>query len=109
LQVAVSQLFQFDCLSCCRAMVKRLSDLGTDDIRALLRVSKKRTRTLERLIHSRKKNTCATTEGSDYQAVDTPRTLSPSPCLHEFHTTSAEGPRDNGEMVSKCIKCGAVR
>ena len=68
-------------------MAKRHSDFSTQELERLLRCAKKKVRELEDEIIKR----------------EVPL------CVHEFEKKLPGGPRDNGEFVYICEKCGRVK
>ena len=79
-------------------MVKRLVDLGTDDLQALLHLSRKRVRQLETLIAKRQEE-----DASEAEAKPTHPCM--TCCDHRF-VSRCTGMRDNGEFSRICEKFG---
>ena len=83
--------------------MKHVAELGTEDLQALLRVSKKRVKRLELLLARRAKE-------SDARGPDTPsEPKPPTPCMaccKHVWINKITGPRDNGDYDLVCERCG---
>ena len=78
---------------------KRLEDLDTEDLQALLILNMKRVRELEEIIARRQIN------GSE--VAQSPLACK-TRCDKHIWITNCSGPRDNGESFRVCKKCGLM-
>ena len=85
-------------LSLQASMAKRLADLATEDLHALLHLSRKRVRQLETLIAKRQEDVVSETEARPTHPCMT--------CCDHVWRSHCTGPRDNGEFSRICEKCG---
>ena len=82
--------------------MKHVAELGTEDLQALLWVSRKRVKKLELLLARRAKE-------SDASGPDTPSEPKPTPCMsccNHVWINKITGPRDNGDYDLVCERCG---
>ena len=85
-------------LSLQASMAKRLADLATEDLHALLHLSRKRVRQLEKIIAKRQEDVVSETEARPTHPCMT--------CCDHVWRSHCTGPRDNGEFSRICEKCG---
>ena len=83
--------------------MKHVAELGTEDLQALLWVSKKKVKRLELLLARRLKDV-------DVASTDLPpEPKPPAPCMsccHHVWINKITGPRDNGDYDLVCERCG---
>ena len=98
---------------------------------ALLETNRKKVKVLNEALKCRQDRSLEATLGAlvmskekerkekSLSGASAPRTPSSAPrtpgavpgtptCLHNFVTVPVQGPRDNGEMQRKCLKCGVL-
>ena len=75
--------------------VRKMEQLSREDIVEQISRSRKRLRELQRMLTQ-------STEEDEKTAI------SHQQCLHESRVLADSGPRDNGELTYRCLKCGAL-
>ena len=75
--------------------VRKMEQLSREDIVEQISMSRKRIRELQRMLTQ-------STEEDEKTAI------SHQQCLHESRVLADSGPRDNGELTYRCLKCGAL-
>ena len=74
--------------------VRKMEQLSREDIVEQISRSRKRLRELQRML------TQSTEEDE--------KAISHQQCLHDSRVLADSGPRDNGELTYRCLKCGAL-
>ena len=74
--------------------VRKMEQLSREDIVEQISRSRKRIRDLQRMLSQ-------STEEDE-------KAISHQQCLHDSRVLADSGPRDNGELTYRCLKCGAL-
>ena len=74
--------------------VRKMEQLSREDIVEQISRSRKRIRELQRML----------TQSNE----EDEKTISQQQCLHDSRVLADSGPRDNGELTYRCLKCGAL-
>ena len=76
--------------------VRKMEQLSREDIVEQISRSRKRLRELQRMLLTQ------SNEEEEKTAI------SHQQCLHDSRVLADSGPRDNGELTYRCLKCGAL-
>ena len=74
--------------------VRKMEQLSREDIVEQISRSRKRLRELQRIL----------TQSNE----EDEKAISHQQCLHDSRVLADSGPRDNGELTYRCLKCGAL-